>query len=136
MRLVQIARKLSIFSRRESGVTLIETVVAMAILGVIAVTFLSGLAIASKAVFIVDEQTTAENLAQSQMEWGKDTDYVDNATAYSPSPIPGAKDYINYSAIITAEPLHNPDDGIQKLTVTIQRSGKRVFQLAGYKVDR
>ncbi|GAI30919.1 unnamed protein product, partial [marine sediment metagenome] len=49
---------------------------------------------------------------------------------------PGGKDYINYSAIITAEPLHDPDDGIQKITVTVKRSDKEVIKLEGYKVDR
>lgn len=136
MPLVQIARKLNTFTRGESGATLIETVVALAILGVIAVTFLSGLATTSKAAFLADEQTTAENLAQSQMEWVKNAGYVDSATEYPPAPIPSRRDYLNYSAIITAEPLHIPDDGIQKITVTIQRSGENVIKLEGYKLDR
>ena len=125
-----------IFACRESGVTLIETVVAVAILGVIAVTFLSGLATTSRAVFIADERATAESLAQSQMEWVKNVNYSYNATEYSPAPIPGGKDYINYSANISAQPLHAPDDGIQKITVTVKRSDKGVIKLEGYKVDR
>jgi len=127
---------LSIATRRESGLTLIETVVALAIIGVIAVAFLSGLATTSKAAFIADEQTTAESLARSQMEWAKKVDYVYDATEYSPAPIPSGKDYINYSAVITAEPLRAPDDGIQKITVTIKHSDKGVIRLEGYKVDR
>jgi len=86
---------LRIFNRRESGVTFLETIVALAILSAITVTFLTGLATASKAAFITDEQTTAESLAQSQMEWVKNTSYSYNATEYSPAPIPGGKDYIN-----------------------------------------
>ena len=116
--------------------TLIETIVALAILGAISVTFLSGLATTSKAMFTTDEQTTAESLAQSQMEWVKNTDYVYDATQYSPAPIPNSKDYINYSVVITAEPLHDPDDGIQKITVTIKHSDKGLTKLKGYKVDR
>jgi len=136
MRLFQVGRMPSMFACRESGVTLIETVVAVAILGVIAVTFLSGLATTSRAVFIADERATAESLAQSQMEWVKNVDYSYNATEYSPAPIPGGKDYINYSANISAQPLHAPDDGIQKITVTVKRSDKGVIKLEGYKVDR
>jgi len=120
--------------------TLLETLVALAILGTIAVSFLSGVGISSKAVYIADERATAENLARSQMEWAKNASYsynaTSNATCYSVAPIPADKDYINYSANITAEPLHNPDDGIQKITVTITRSGKVVFKLESYKVDR
>jgi len=127
---------LRIFTRRESGITLIETVVALAIMGTIAVTFLSGLATTSKAAFIVDEQATAESLAQSQMEWTQNVDYVYSATQYSSASIPSGKDYINYSATITAEPLHNPDDGIQKITVTVKHFGETVIRLQSYKVDR
>jgi len=133
MRLLRILGK---FTGRESGVTFIETVVALAILGVIAVAFLNGLTTTSKSAFIADEQTTAESLAQSQIEWVKNASYSYNATTYSPAPIPSGKDYLNYSALITAEPLRDPDDGIQKITVTVKRSDKGVIKLEGYKVDR
>jgi len=127
---------LQAFASRESGITLIETVVALAIMGTIAVTFLSGLATTSKAAFIVDEQATAESLARSQMEWTQNVDYVYSATQYSSASIPSGKDYINYSATITAESLHNPDDGIQKITVTVKRFDETVIRLQSYKVDR
>jgi prepilin-type N-terminal cleavage/methylation domain-containing protein len=136
MRLFRVVRMPSIFTCRESGVTLIETVVALAILATIAVTFLSGLATTSRAVFSADERNTAQSLAQSQMEWVKNADYVYSATEYSPVPIPSGKDYINYSATIAAESLHYPDDGIQKITVTIKHSGKGIIKLEGYKADR
>lgn len=127
---------ISPFTYRESGATLLETVVALAILGTIAVTFLSGLVTTSKAAFTTDEQATAESLAQSQMEWVKNASYSYNATAYSPAPIPTDKDYLDYSALITAAPLRNPDDGIQKITVTIKRSNREVSKLEDYKLDR
>ena len=133
MRLLRILGK---FTGRESGVTFIETVVALAILGVIAVAFLNGLTATSKSAFIADEQTTAESLAQSQIEWVKNASYSYNATTYSPAPIPSGKDYLNYSALITAEPLRDPDDGIQKITVTVKRSDNGVIKLEGFKVDR
>jgi len=133
---MQLFRMLRVFTCRESGTTLLETVVALAVLGTIAVTFLSGLVTSSKAAFIVDEQATAESLAQSQMEWAKSANYTDNATQYSPAPLPGGKDYINYSVVIAAEPLHFPDDGIQKIYVTVEHSGEAVIVLEGYKVDR
>jgi len=133
MRLLRILGK---FTGRESGVTFIETVVALAILGVIAVAFLNGLTTTSKSVFTADEHTTAESLAQSQMEWVKNASYSYNATTYSSAPIPSGKDYLNYSTLITAEPLRSPDDGIQKVIVTIKRSDKGVTKLEGYKVDR
>jgi type II secretory pathway pseudopilin PulG len=129
-------RMLGRFIGGESGVTFMETVVALAILGVIAVTFLNGLTTTSKTVFLTDEQVTAESLAQSQIEWVKSANYSYGATTYSPAPIPSGKDYLDYSALIKAESLRDPDDGIQKITVTIRRSDKGVLRLEGYKVDR
>ena len=133
MRLFKIS---GIFTSSESGVTLIEAVVALAILGTIAITFLSGLATTSRAAFTADEQATAESLAQSQMEWAKNVNYSYEATGYSPAPIPSDKDYLNYTAVITAEPLHNPDDGVQKITVIVKRFDEAVDKLEGFKVDR
>ena len=124
------------FLRREAGVTLMETVIALAILGTVSVTFLNGLTTTSRSVFMTDERSTAESIAQTQMEWVKNASYDYGATTYSPAPIPDGKDYLNYAAVITTAPLDTPDDGIQKVTVTIQRASKNVFQLEGYKVDR
>ncbi len=136
MRLYRAIRKLGVLACSESGVTLTETIVSLGILAIIAVPFLSGQATTSKAIFIVDEQATVGSLAQSQMEWVKNADYVYDATTYPPAPIPGDKDYLNYSVIISAEPLHSPDDGIQKITITVSRSDREVTELEGYKVDR
>jgi len=135
-RLSRLTRMLRKFADGESGVTFIETVVALALLGIIAVAFLSGLATTAKATIIANEQTIAESLARSQMEWAKETAYTDDATEYSPAPIPSGGDYTGYSVTITATPLHNPDDGIQKITATVKHYDKEVMELEGYKVDR
>ena len=55
----------------EKGTTLIETLVALAVLGLVAVAFLSGTATMSRATMINDRQETAQSLAQSQMEYVK-----------------------------------------------------------------
>ena len=136
MRLFRVAGQLNKFAWGESGSTFIETGVALALLGIIAVAFLSGLATTSRATTIAGEQTTAGSLAQSQMEWGKKVGYVYEADEYSPAEIPSGDDYTGYSATIAAEPLHTPDDGIQKITVTVKHHDKEVLQLEGYKADR
>jgi len=132
---MKIKDKLS-FSQGQRGISLLETLVALAVLGMIASAFLSGLATASEAAFTADEQTTAESLARSQMEWVKDTIYVEDATEYPPAPIPSGSDYVNYSVEIIAEPLHSPDEGIQKITVTVRHSGKMIIKLESYKGER
>ncbi len=121
---------------RESGMSFLETLVALALLGIISVVFLSGLATTIKANVVADERTTAESLARSQMEWAKQADYVYDTAGYSPAAIPDDEDYSGYAATITAEPLHNPDEGIQKITVTVTRNEEELHTLESYKVDR
>ena len=133
---MKLSRRLNPGTRRESGLTLLEALVALAILGTIVVIFLGGIIGTTKAAFVADEQTTAESLAQSQMEWAQNATYIASPTQYTPSPIPSGKDYLNYSANITATPVNGIDNGIQKVTVTIRRSEKLVYTLEDYKVDR
>ena len=80
-----------VFAHCESGATLVETVVALAVLGTISVTFLSGLVTSSKAAFTADERATAESLAQSLMEWAENATYNNAPFEYSPAPIPVAR---------------------------------------------
>ncbi len=120
----------------ESGTTLIETLVALALVGLTGVALLRGLEATSRAAIITNEQGVANSLAQSQMEWAKKADYVYEATAYSSGPLPDGDDYTGYSVSITAAPLRVPDDGIQGITVTVAHDAKDVVSLKGYKVDR
>jgi len=129
----------------EAGQTLIGTIMAVAILGIVAVIFLSGLATASKATFITDEKATAESLVRSQMEYVKSQDYINFAEP----------DHGDYGLIITpdgysvelmsvpidpytGEPLAGPDEdnGLQKITITIKHNDESVLTIDGYKVDR
>jgi type II secretory pathway pseudopilin PulG len=128
-----VAKAISRFHKEQRGISLAETLVAVAILGVIAVAFINGLTTAYKAGQINDEQTTAESIAQSQMEWVRNISYVEEATEYSPAPLPDDSNYLNYSVVITAEPLHSPDEGLQKITVTVSHMGKQIIQLESYK---
>jgi type II secretory pathway pseudopilin PulG len=123
------------FSGNESGFGFLEALAALAILGVVAVTFLSGLATTSKAVMIADEQALAEGLARSQLEYLKNYPYEYDADDYPVDPaltIPTGWSVL--TPVVT--PVHATDDGIQKITVTIQRNSQTVFVMEAYKVNR
>ena len=126
--------------KNEKGFTLIEVMIAIALLGIIAVAFLGALATASRALVIADERTTAESVARSQMEYVKNQNYdaINDPPQYSLlSSIPDG-----YTIVVTAERLDpvgdgtGNDDGIQKITVTVSHNGKEVITLEDYKVNR
>ena len=122
--------------RGQSGVTLVESLVSLAILGTVTVTFLGGLGTTSRAAVVSDRHSTAESLAQVQMEAVRLVAYASEASSYSPAPLPAGDDYADYSAAVAAQPLNSPDDGIQRITVTISRAGVAAYTLVNYKVDR
>lgn len=60
---------------RSRGFTFIEVLLAVAILGVIGIAFMSALATASSVLIIGDERTTAESLVRRQLEYVKGQGY-------------------------------------------------------------
>ncbi len=115
--------------KSENGSSLLETVVALALLGIIGVAFLNGLATSSSSRLIADEHASARILAESQMEDIKKQTY---ALAYDPVPIPAV--YPGYSAAIVTDSMRNGN--IQKITVTIRHHSKDITTLEIYKVNR
>jgi len=111
----------------EKGFSLIEVLVSLALLGIIGVGFLSSLCTVSAVTITTDEQETARNLAETQMEYVKGQAY---ATSYATASIPD--EYGGYTATIDVDSLY--DSNIQKITVTIERHGEEVTTLEGYKV--
>lgn len=76
MKMVRLNSKIREVPRGCSrGFTIIEVLLAIAILGVIAVAFLSALATGSSIMVLADERTTAESLARRQMEYIKGQGY-------------------------------------------------------------
>jgi len=135
--------------KRQRGFTFIEVVIALAIMGVVAVGFLGGLTTASMGLLVADERETANNIAEAQMENVKNQPYID----YSEDPH-GVYDTIStppgYSVVVTAVPfdpvtgqpydqtdgIFDFDEGIQKITVVVNHQDKlAVITLEGYKVN-
>ena len=121
--------------RNEKGFALIETIVALALLGVVAVAFLSGLATATKASIVANEQATAESLIRSEIEYVKNYTYDYYASSYPVDPALTIPEGWTVPPPVV-ELVHATDDGIQKVTVTAENNGKAVLSLEVYKVDR
>jgi len=129
---VRIAASALKQDRGERGMTLVETLVALAIFGLVAGVFLAGLYVSSKSVMVSQERVAAESLAKSQMESIKALDYD---TSYSPTVPPDLPQ--GYAIGIAVEPVDGiPTEQLQKITVTVTRNGDGVFTLVDYKVNR
>lgn len=115
--------------KSEKGASLVETLVALALLGIIGLALAGALATSSNARRIADERVSARILAETQMEELKKLPY---ASAYDPVPV--SDEYPGYTALVAASSLRNGD--IQLITVTIAHYGKEITRLESYKVKR
>ncbi len=123
-----------------------EVLIALAIFGVVVVAFLSALATGSQAIIVADEQTTAESLARSELEYVKNSAYdnINNPPQYSLDPAIDIPDGYNIEMeAIRLDPEDDgieDDDGIQKITVEVYHQDSPtpslILSTSGYKVNR
>ena len=119
----------------EKGFSFIETIVALAVLGLVAVTFLSGLFTTSKATIITKERAVAESLARSELEYIRNCTYQYDTNEYEVNPMLDIPKGWGMAPPVV-ELVHETDDGIQKVTVSVERNGETILSLFTYKADR
>jgi prepilin-type N-terminal cleavage/methylation domain-containing protein len=114
----------------QKGMTLIEVLIAIAILGMIAVPFLTALSTSSRGIIIADERTTAESLVRSEIEYVKSQGYkaTGNYTDIADADIPVGF-YVYLVNVTELMP------GLQKITVTVERDGEVVLTTSTYNTE-
>jgi Tfp pilus assembly protein PilV len=117
--------------RRESGVALVEALIAVAVLGGGILTMVLAMSGGAMAVRENDCQATAQALARSQLEYVKNYTYNATATTY---PIICTPAGYGISVGVSEVPGGNPD--IQKITANITEGGTLIMTVEGYKVNR
>jgi type II secretory pathway pseudopilin PulG len=75
------------FQSSSRGFILIEALIAIAFIGIVAVTILGALSTTSTVLIIADERTTAESLARRQMEYVKNQGYNPASALNNNNPI-------------------------------------------------
>jgi len=130
----------------EKGFSLIETLIALALLGIIAVVFLSGLSTTYGAVMVGQERVVAEGLAKSQLEHIKTQAYISTADYDADDPekcyelidIPDNLVEAGYDIEINP-PIVIQSGGtfeLQGITVVIKRNGEEMLTISDYEVGR
>jgi type II secretory pathway pseudopilin PulG len=114
--------------RCEKGISILEVLVALALLGIISVLFLGSVADSSSSRLTADKRVSAKILAESLIDNIKKQSYEPSYTITIPPEFPG------YSANLTVASLASGN--IQKLTIVINFYGSEVLKLEDYKVDR
>lgn len=145
----QICRK--VLSGSERGATFVEILIAIVILGAVVASVPAAIIFSTNAVFALQEQTVAEMLARSQMEYVKGCDYI-QATPVEPDPayavVPVPDD--TYEVAVTVECIDiddvtgghvgyldpGEDEGMQEITVEIKHVDQVVVTTRCYKIDR
>ena len=127
------------FFRGQRGFTLIEMVVAMAIVGVIGVVFMNAMATGFRSTGIQDEQITAESLARTQLEEIKAAPYASsyNVTVEMPSQyyMSIESPYVSWNDVEEEWVVEGMDNGLQKITGNVSREGgKSLLMVEALKI--
>ena len=142
--------------KSQNGFSTVEVLLAIALLGVVAVAYLSALSTSSKALMLADEQATAESLSRAQLEYVKNQEYINYLEAGHAEyqlisiPTPYTEVY-SISDPITVKSLDpynydagtqqydelysgEEDKGLQEITVHIYHQSKLVLETSAYKM--
>ena len=115
----------------ERGLSLVEALIAVAIVGSTAVTFVVALSTGSIAVRESDQEVVAQSLVRSQLEYTKGYPYDPDATTY-----PTVNATAGYAVSVNVTSTPDTDTDIQKITATISREGEDILTVEDYKVNR
>jgi len=124
-------KKIKIWIRDERGLGLVESLAAVAVLGVTVVAFVVALSTGSIAVREGDQEAVAQSLVRSQLEYIKNYPYDPAATTY-----PKVAELEGYDISVEVSPIPDTDTDIQQVTVTISRDGEEILTVEDYKVNR
>jgi len=144
--ITQWLARITAWVQDERGLGLVESVVAVAILGVVVVAFALALSAGSIAAREAKQEAVAQSLARAQLEYVKCYPYNPEATTYpkvdiydetyNPNPVTRPEGYEISSVGVASVPGTGGDTDIQKITVTISLDGEEILEVSAYKVKR
>lgn len=153
-----------LMAKQEKGISLVETIVGLAIISIVSIVFMTGLATNFKGKTVQDKAAFGEAIAISQMEYVKTQPFSTNEWSYTVSTTNRSStqqpswwnddnppllegDYSRYYAVLIAEDFDadgdsllevpGDDDSVREITITVYNTTDEVqFSLTSYKTDR
>ena len=137
-------RKVKSWGQDQRGVGLVESLIAVAILGTAVVAFIMALSSGAVAVREGNQQVVAQSLVRTQLEYIKSFPLYDSEATtypyvytydetYNPNPITLPE---GYTISVEVDSIPDADGDIQKITVTISLGDENILTVEDYKVDR
>ncbi len=130
--------------RDQKGQTLLEVLIGMIILAIVIVGLLSGMQAGIWGTKRVDDRTTANNLAQSQMEYVKSQPYQlyddqgnptegEGYSKITEDTLPAGFSLDDIEIIVSNLGDQTSPEATQQVTITITHDGNNTVTLSGYK---
>ena len=115
----------------EKGFALVESLIAVAVMGTAIVALLAALSTGSIAVTVVEEKVTVDGIARSQLEYTQSLPFQVAPATYSTIAPPAG-----YGVTAEAFPVAGADADLQKVVVTVYHQGAPVLAADAYKMNR
>ncbi len=125
--------RLKVPGKDQRGLGIVESMVAVAILGITVVTFVTALSTVSIAAREGEHEFVAQRLAQAELEYVRSYPYDPGATTYSTEDVDTPE---GYAISVTADSIPGTDTNIQIIAVTVSLDGEDILTLEDYKVNR
>jgi type II secretory pathway pseudopilin PulG len=118
-------------NRGESGMSMVEALVSIGILGGVVITMVFAMSGGALTVRENGQETTVQNLARNQMEYIKEYPYNPSATTYPTIAVPP-----EYSIVVSVTSVPDANSNIQKVTANISRNSELLMTVSDYKGNR
>jgi len=144
-----LKRKIVLATGEQKGASLLEILIALALLSIFGVVFLAAISTSAITMAGTEAKVDVDSLARAQMEYTKNCAYIEYVYGSPDTPpdyatldeLAQSNPYAiviptGYSINVTATALNNPDDGIQEIAVTVSKDGGDLLTMEGYKINR
>ena len=128
---MQFRRWAQALLRNHRGSMLLESVIAVGILGTVLSTSIHVLATGSRAIGTVQALTTAQGIARSQLEYTKSISYCAPPCSYATIDVPTP-----YTVTAEAQTYSETDTNLEYVVVTVYKDGRSLTQIKELRVNR